>query len=119
MFSGRHELLLAEDGHPYLNRDPEIFKLLVTNLRNNKEDFPISDPTQQHLFEKELKFWGLDDITLNLEKRLVEMMNSEPVLNPDWTQTPLEVWRRLGPLDLNEVHQNSPIHLSQDLVYKE
>ena len=91
----------------------------MTYLRNDLEEFPISDPTQQHLFEKELKFWGLNDITLKLEKRLVEMMNSEPVLNPDWTQKPLEVWRTLGPLDLNEIHQNNPIDLYPDLVYKE
>ena len=47
------------------------------------------------------------------------MMNSEPILNQDWTQKPLEIWRRLGPLDLNEIHQNNPIDLSQDSVYKE
>ena len=47
------------------------------------------------------------------------MLESEPPLNPDWPQTPLDVWRRLGPLDLNEVHENNPIDLSQDLNYQE
>ena len=91
----------------------------MTYLRNDLEEFPISDPTHQYLFEKELKFWGLKDITLKLEKRLVEMMNSEPILNPDWTQTPLEIWKRLGPLDLNEVDQNNPTEFIPDLVYRE
>ena len=31
----------------------------------------------------------------------------------------LNTWRRLGRLDLNEVQKNSPIDLSQDLVYHE
>ena len=44
-------------------------------------------------------------------------MNSEPNLRPDWTQKPLDVWKRLGPLDLNELHQNNPIDLSSDLIY--
>ena len=119
MFSNHVQIQCAKDGHPYLNRDPDIFKLLVNYLRNDSEEFPILDPTQQYLFDKELKFWGLNDITLKLEKRLVEMMKSEPVLNPDGTQTPLEVWKKLGPLDLNEVHHNNPIDLSPDLVYRE
>ena len=47
------------------------------------------------------------------------MLESEPPVNPNGPQTPLDVWRRLGPLDLNEVHENNPIDLSQDLNYQE
>ena len=47
------------------------------------------------------------------------MLESEPAVNPNWTQKPLETWRRLGPLDLNELNEVSPIDLSKDLVYEE
>ena len=40
MFSGRHEIEMI-DGNPYLNRDPEIFKLMLSQLRNNMLDLKI------------------------------------------------------------------------------
>ena len=82
-------------------------------------DLKIENPLQQQLYDEELKYWGLFDIGTKLDKKLVTMLESEPVMNPDWTQKPLETWRRLGPLDLNEVNEISPIDLSSDLVYQE
>ena len=119
MFSGRHHIKMLADGNPYLNRDADTFKLLISYLRNDREEFPIPDQTQKYLFEKEVEFWGLSNINNKLDKKLVSLMKSEPVLNPDWTQTPLDLWKRLGPLDLNEVHENNPIDRNPDLVYLE
>ena len=39
-FSGRHELEMV-DQNPYLNRDPDTFKLLLQYLRNDLEDLKI------------------------------------------------------------------------------
>ena len=50
MFSGKHELELV-DNNPYINRDPEIFKLLLTFLRNDMQDLKIDDPFQKQLFD--------------------------------------------------------------------
>ena len=32
---------------------------------------------------------------------------------------PLDTWRRLGPLDLNDINEIHPIDLSKELVYQE
>ena len=42
MFSGRHEIEMI-DGNPYLNRDPEIFKLILSHLRGNMADIQIEN----------------------------------------------------------------------------
>ena len=83
MFSGRHDLRKI-DGNPYLNRDPEIFKLMLSLLRCNSLDLQIENPMQRHLLDEELKHWGLFDICFKLDKKLVTMLQSEPVLNPNW-----------------------------------
>ena len=43
MFSERHNLERI-DGNPYLNRDPDIFKLMLSQLRSNLLDLQIEDP---------------------------------------------------------------------------
>ena len=83
MFSGRHEIKTI-DGNPYLNRDPEIFKLLLSYLRGNKLDLEIQNPLQQQLFDEELKYWDLFDISTKLDKKLIEMLQSDPVIDPNW-----------------------------------
>ena len=47
------------------------------------------------------------------------MLESEPAVNPNWTQKPLETWRKIGYYDLNEIHKLSPIYFNQDLVIGE
>ena len=47
------------------------------------------------------------------------MLESEPAVNPEMSQKSLEVWRRLGPLDLKELNEQHPIDLSEDLIYQE
>ena len=42
MFSGRHELKKI-DGRVYVNRDPEIFKLILSHLRNDQVDLKINN----------------------------------------------------------------------------
>ena len=49
-FSGRHELKMVEQ-NPYLNRDPDTFKLLLQYLRNDMEDLMIQDPLQKQFFD--------------------------------------------------------------------
>ena len=84
MFSGRHEIETI-DGNPYLNRDPEIFKLMLSHLRSKMFDLQIENPLQKQLFDEELKYWGFNDISIKLNKNLVAMLQSEPVLYPNWS----------------------------------
>ena len=43
MFSGRHNLVEI-DGNPFIDRDADIFKLVITYLRNDRMDLEIQDP---------------------------------------------------------------------------
>ena len=47
------------------------------------------------------------------------MLSSEPLLDPNKSQAPLETWKRLGQLDLNDLHEKNPIDLNKQLVYQE
>ena len=118
MFSGKH-ILDEIDGHPFLDRDPEIFKLIISYLRNDCLDLEIQDPLQKQLFDKELKFWDLNNIHNKLDEKLITMMNSTPKINEEWSHLSLVTWNRLGPLDLNEINENNPIDLNNDAEYKE
>jgi hypothetical protein len=42
-FSGRHEVTKV-DNHIYLDRDPEIFRLLLAYIGNDKTELKIGDP---------------------------------------------------------------------------
>ena len=66
MFSGKH-ILDEIDGNPFLDRDPEIFKLLISYLRNDCLDLEIQDPLQKQLFDKEVKFWDLNNMYHKLD----------------------------------------------------
>ena len=106
MFSGRHSLEL-KDGNPYINRDAEIFNLLLSYLRNDMMKIKIQDPVKKQLFDQEVKFWGLFNIYNKIDKRVAALMESIPKVNAKWSQNSLDVWKSLGPLDLNELHEHS------------
>ena len=94
---------------------------MITYLRGDMDDENETHRktmSQGHYFNKELKFWGLNDMYLRLDQDLINMLESEPQLNPNWSQKPLETWKKLKPLDLNQVHEINPIDTSQDLVFK-
>ena len=56
MFSGRHELRII-DGKVYVQRDPKIFRLLISYLRNCQRLPEIEDKLERELFDLELDFW--------------------------------------------------------------
>ena len=81
-----------------------------SSLEENKSDDQI--PAGENIEDK-------------LDKKLVEMWKSEPVLNPEQRKNypcysepekALQTWRKIGPLDLNEIHKKSPIDFNQELV---
>ena len=60
MFSDRHSLKRTGDGTIFIDRDPEIFKLVIEYLRNGKKPV-ILDREVRMRFERELDFWILVD----------------------------------------------------------
>lgn len=49
-----------------------------------------------------------------MPKELVEYLESEPK-----KLTPIDVWRKLGPLDIEDVFKQSPFRFGNDLVFGE
>ena len=58
MFSGRHAVPLVSK-KIFLDRDPDVFSMLVSFLRNDLEFPKVEDKALQERFEMELKHWGL------------------------------------------------------------
>ncbi len=59
MFSGRHKLKTIND-KIFVDRDSDMFRMIISYLRNNQQYPKIEDRTVSKLFQMELEFWGLD-----------------------------------------------------------
>ena len=73
MFSGRHNLEEI-DGNAFIDRDADIFKHVITYLRNDRMDLEIQDPFQKKLFDAEVKYWDLNNMNERLDEKLVKML---------------------------------------------
>ena len=58
MFNLNHELNI-QNGRVYIDRNQEVFGLVLDYLRDNQKKFVIKDDRLKQQFENELKFWGL------------------------------------------------------------
>jgi hypothetical protein len=58
MFNLNHELNI-QNGRVYIDRNQEVFGLVLDYLRDNQKKFVIKDGRLKQQFENELKFWGL------------------------------------------------------------
>ena len=58
MFSGKHELNKV-DGGIYLDRDVDVFEMVISFLRNGFEYPLIDSELLRRRFEMELDHWGL------------------------------------------------------------
>ena len=58
MFSGRHILKKLSDGKIFIDRDPNIFIILIKYLRSGCE-YPFLADKVDFDFNSELNFWGL------------------------------------------------------------
>ena len=74
MFSGRHELKKVDD-KIFVDRDPEVFNLLIQYLRNGCQRFEIESPSLNKRLDHEIEFW---DVGNTLIQKLVRMFKSPP-----------------------------------------
>ena len=58
MFSGRHELKKM-NGKVFIDRDADVFKEVISTLRNNMQIPVKMNEVLKEKFDKELDFWGL------------------------------------------------------------
>ena len=74
MFSGRHEVKKVKD-KIFVDRDPEIFKLLIQYLRNGCQRFELESPHLNKMLDLEIEYW---DVGNTLIQKLVRMFKSPP-----------------------------------------
>ena len=58
MFSGRHQLKEI-DGRIFVDRDADVFGMVVSFLRNGLDYPQVDDKSLMKRFNSELKYWGL------------------------------------------------------------
>ena len=61
MFSGRHTLKVTDEGAIFIDRDADVFQIIVSYLRNGCKKPHIKDDFLKDRFEIELDYWGLED----------------------------------------------------------
>ena len=86
MFQNFDALPKMQDGNTvFIDRDGPTFSNLINYLRNDRQDYPIFESTQdQHLFYKELKYWEFPEADyvqqgkVAFPQELVDIFKSEP-----------------------------------------
>lgn len=63
MFSGRHKLYRTSDGAVFIDRDAEVFSLVITYLRNGCRIPRIEDSFLRERFNLELDHWLIEPVT--------------------------------------------------------
>ena len=112
------------DDGVFIDRDLEAFSEVLNVLRSTGQYEPkFTDVNKQKLFEIETEYWGIRKPLLEIKvnqiipKNLIEIMQSEP---QNVTPKTLEIWKKLGPIDIFDYYQSSKMDLSsKNLVYKE
>ena len=59
MFSGRQKLIYLAHGAIFVDRDADVFSMVVSYLRNGCKYPVINDSVLHERFDAELEFWGL------------------------------------------------------------
>ena len=98
MFSGRHTLKVTEQGAIFIDRDPDVFQIIISYLRNDCRVPRITDEFLRERFEIELDFWGLEDNKTRRFGALSAIFNSTP--DVIITQEVIDLWEKAGPVDL-------------------
>lgn len=124
-FSGDHGLKLMSNNRVFLDRNPQIFDYCLQYLRSGRSFVPKStaaNPNIRELFDMEVRFWNLDrglariDSMANREQvdRIEAMLSQAPRLDAKKQMKCMEMWRRLGPLRLEDILQHSELKVDFD-----
>lgn len=112
MFSGRHSLNKI-DGRIFIDRDPDVFRLLISYLRNNESISDIQDQFLKGQLQKELEFWMILEKKKTLSEILTTFFNTEPTTS---NEKILAQWRKLGPYDVNMNQFDDKYQIKGDLI---
>lgn len=111
-----HDFKSTDDGSILIERDLEIFKEILNVVRTDGNYQPkFHDFNKQSLFDIEKEYWGLNKKPFSkddLPKELLDYIDTEPK-----KLTPIDVWRKLGPIDIEHVFKQSPFRFGNDLEF--
>jgi len=111
-FSGNAHLKKIQKDRVFLDRDPEIFDLILKYLRAERKWYPKDLSTDMRdQFNLEVKRWRLDyglksidQLTLPEQQwRLQHLFNSDPEVNLEKSKRSLDIWRYLKPLTIDDI----------------
>ena len=110
MFSGRHTLKVTDAGAIFIDRDADVFQIIIGYLRNGCRVPHIKDEFLKERFEIELDFWGLEDsMAKTRTQELGELFASEP--DPIVTPAVIKMRKKAGALDLFEVMEQGKVEI--------
>ena len=102
--------IIKKDGAIILDRDFEMFNIMINYLRSNRSEYPaLGEGLQSQMFEQELDFWDVKTTNLEIEERrlrskinpeLIEFFDAEP------SKACMEAkkkWRDLGVFRFEEI----------------
>ena len=61
MFSGRHTLNVQQNGAIFVDRDADVFLMVISFLRNGCRIPVIADEFLRERFKLELEYWNLEE----------------------------------------------------------
>ena len=98
MFSGRHTLTVLEGGAIFVDRDADVFQLVVSFLRNGCRIPVIADEFLRERFKLELEYWNLDQ---PVDNKIGELRTIFTKLYRENTDTQVVAkWKKAGPFNL-------------------
>ena len=84
MFSGRHELKKV-NGRVFIDRDADVFKMVISYLRNGKRIHAIADESLKERFEMELDYWNLDEEQKQKKLRAEKIIDMQAIYDKEPT----------------------------------
>lgn len=104
------------DDRVFIDRDPDVFRLLISYLRNNESISEIQDAFLKGQLQKELEFWMIVEKQKTLSEILIRFFHSEPATS---NEKILAQWRKLGPYDINMNEFDDKYQIKGDLVVRD
>ena len=98
-------------GKVFLDRDADIFKMIIIFLRSGQKLPHIEDNFQRNLFEYELDYWNLPPL-YSAMKKLQYIFDHEP---EQIEQACLSTWKQLGPFNLLKLISEKKIFIDEKL----
>lgn len=98
MFSRHSTLTYLENGTIFVDRDADVFAIVISYLRNGCKYPTIEDRLLHERFEQELDFWQLRSITNKNSHELNEIFKE--LFYDGIDEQVVAMWQKAGPLHL-------------------